>query len=186
MFKPFRLFPCAAFALTGAALLISSNAPAAWFSNTPVLISLEHIENGKRVQTPIEAKAGAFVSPTRGKEFEKWAIRSGTALSSNSQPGDINVELYRGINTERTLLCSISIRYFRDDRGAWIPHYQLNQDTLVARDAHGRFQPLAITRGGAGLMVLTSSTLPNAEGFYPSLEFNAGIGSIQIDSWVVH
>jgi hypothetical protein len=37
----------------------------------------------------------------------------------------------------------------------------------------------------ATLIVLTSSTLPNAEGYYPALEFGLTTGLTNIDAWLV-
>ncbi len=140
---------------------------------------------GVAVEIKVEAKPGAAVSPTRGKEFDKWTLRPGSAFASKTRPEEMLVELYRGADTEGVLLCSIDIRYFRDNRGVWVPHYQLNQEALVTRDKNGNWQPLTAVRGAPSLIVLTNATLPNAEGFYPSLEFGLTNGPLQIDSWVV-
>ena len=140
---------------------------------------------GASVEVQVAATPGAFLSPARGKEFDKWILLPGNALVVSVQPKDRLVELYRGADIERVLLCSVGIRYFRDLRGAWVPHYQLNEEVLVTRDKNGRWQPLTAVRGAPSLIVLTSATLPNAEGFYPSIEFGLTIGRLQIDSWVV-
>jgi hypothetical protein len=140
---------------------------------------------GVPAEIKVEARAGASLSPTRGKEFDKWTLRPGSAFASETRPEDVLVELYRGADTERVLLCSIGIRYFRDNRGVWVPHYQLNEEALVTRDKSGRWQPLTAVRGAPSLIVLTNTTLPNAEGFYPSLEFGLTNGRLQIDSWIV-
>lgn len=154
----------------------------AWAAE-PLLMVL--VPMGAATEVNVEAKAGAVVSPARGKEFEKWNLRPGNALAAPAQPEDRLVELFRGVEAERVLLCSISIRYFRDARGFWVPHYQLNQEALVTRDKNGNWQPLTAVRGAPSLMVLTNATLPNAEGFYPSLEFGLTNGQLQIDSWDV-
>jgi len=150
-------------------------------ADTAVLMVLAHTENGRLVRVGVPAARGAFLSPSRGKEFDRWAVQPGNALVGGKQPDDVLVELYRGAESQRILVCAIGIRYFRDARGAWVPHYQLNQEPLVARDADGRWQPLP----GVPLIMLTGSTLPNAEGFYPALEFGLTAGLLEIDSWVV-
>jgi hypothetical protein len=149
------------------------------------LMVLEHAERGQRVQTKVEAKPGAALAPLRGKTLERVSIFPGNPLVTEQRPRDQVVELYRGVDVERSLLCAVAIRYFRDARGLWVPHFELIEEALVIRGANGRWQPLNIARGAAALIVLTSSTLPNAEGFYPALEFGMTSGTFQIDSWVV-
>ena len=174
-----RLIPIATIALACAVTVTRS----AWSADTPVLMMLAPL--GAAVEIKVEAKPGAALSPARGGEFEKWKLRPGSTLVAKARPEDGLVEFYRGADIERVLLCSIGIRYFRDDRGLWVPHYQLNQEAIVIRDNGGRWQPLTAVHGAPSLIVLTSTTLPNAEGFYPSLEFGLTNGRLQIDSWVV-
>jgi hypothetical protein len=169
------------------ALLVLSLAPAlADDADTerPVLMVLEHVENGKRITTPVEAKRGAALSPARGRAHEKWTIRPGTVFNTAARPGDVVVELYRGADKERIHVGTVGIRYFRDKRGVWVPRFQLSQEPLLVRDKDG-WKPLTSLRGAPSLIVITSSTLPNAEGFYPALEFGLTTGRMQIDSWVV-
>jgi hypothetical protein len=145
-----------------------------------------HLERGERVQTEVVAKAGETPAPMRGKSLERIGVLPGHPLAIEQHPSDVTVELYRGVDAERTLLCAISVRYFRDARGYWIPHFLIVEDALVVRAADGRWQPLNLARGGAAaLVMITSSTLPNAEGFYPALEFGLTGGPLQIDSWVM-
>ncbi len=173
--------------LTAAVLLVGSAATTRYTeaAGLPVLMVLEHIENGQRVRTPVEAKRGAALSPARGKAYAKLNVLPGNPVAIEQQPSDVVVELYRGAGTERIILCAISIRYFRDARGYWIPHFQIVEDMLITRGRDGRWKPLDIAQGMPSLIVLTSTTLPNAEGFYPALEFGLTIGLVQIDSWDV-
>jgi hypothetical protein len=148
----------------------------------PALLYLEQM-GGQRLRLLVETKTGETTSPTRGKGFDKWALQPGATLDPSVQPRDVTVELYRGEAGERVLLCSIIVRYYRDANGAWVPYYRLDQEALVKRTADGRWQP--VTTGGGTLIVITSNTLPNAEGFYPSLEFIPSSDLLQIDSWIV-
>ncbi len=150
---------------------------------TPILMVLEHLEQGHHLRMDVEAKAGEAVSPTRGKGFDKWALLPGNPLVVDAQPTDITVELFRGTPTQGVRWCTVTIRYYRDARGVWVPHYRLDQEAFVARGKDGRWLPFAAA--GTSLIVLTSSTLPNADGFYPSLEFIPSSDLLQIDSWVV-
>ena len=76
------------------------------------------------------------------------------------------------------------VRYFRNAEGLWVPHFRLDEEPLVRREGN-RWVPLLQERGLPTLIVLTSSTLPNAEGFYPALEFGLTTGPLSIDLWRV-
>lgn len=150
----------------------------------PVIMILEHRENGKPIQTEIEAIPDLVTSPHAGKGLPKWAILPGWAIQSQVRPGDRVVHLFRQIGLNRNHLCTVKVRYFSNKEGLWLPHFQLNQEPLFVRK-NGRWQPLTVVKGVATLIVLTSSTLPNGEGYYPSLEFGLTTGLTKIDSWIV-
>ncbi|GMQ90307.1 MAG: hypothetical protein BMS9Abin10_0670 [Gammaproteobacteria bacterium] len=151
----------------------------------PVIMILEHMQAGERVQTPIEVIPDLVTSPYAGKGQLKWAILPGEPIDSQARPADRVVHLLRQIGLQRNLLATVKVRYFKAKQdGPWVPHFQLNQEALVAR-VNGRWRPLTSVRGVATLIVLTSSTLPNAEGYYPSLEFGLTTGLTNIDAWLV-
>ncbi|MFQ5757403.1 MAG: hypothetical protein ACE5H7_15090 [Acidiferrobacterales bacterium] len=151
----------------------------------PVIMILEHVQNGERIQTPIEAIPDLITSPHAGKGQLKWSILPGEPIESEVRPADRVVHLLRHIGLQRNLLCTVKVRYFKNNKdGLWVPHFQLNQEVLVMRK-NGRWRPVSEVRGVATLIVLTSSTLPNAEGYYPSLEFGLTTGLTKIDSWAV-
>jgi hypothetical protein len=151
----------------------------------PILMILEHAENKQPVQTKVEAKAGQTESPLRGKALEKLRINPGDAFSGGPQPGDITVELSRGTGGETSPICAVTVRYFKDKNGVWVPHYQLVEEAMVARGPDGRFRPLTIARGMPLLLVMTGTALPNPEGFFPWIEFGLTHGTMQIDSWTI-
>ncbi|MFQ5995401.1 MAG: hypothetical protein ACE5K1_09925 [Acidiferrobacterales bacterium] len=153
-------------------------------AEAPVIMVLEHLRDGERMQTEIEAIPDVVVNPHGGKGQPKWAILPGWAIDSPVRPGDRFVHLFRQIGLDRNHLCTINIRYFKDKQGLWIPHFQLNQEPLLVRK-NGRWVPLQVIKGIPTLIVLTHSTLPNAEGYFPSLEFGLTNGLTQIDFWVV-
>ena len=150
----------------------------------PVIMVLEHTENGKQVGVNIEAIRGVFLSPHRGQSQPKWAIRPGHTLRAPSRPAAQLVELYKGTPREPILISRIIIKYFRNGEGNWVPHFLLNQEPLVVRDGN-RWKPLLTIQGVPSLLVLTGPTLPNAEGFYPKLDFKLSTGPLAIDFWVV-
>ncbi|HYA36834.1 MAG TPA: hypothetical protein VEI74_00970 [Candidatus Methylomirabilis sp.] len=153
-------------------------------ASTPALMILAHAETGKQVETKIEAKSGAGVAPGQGKPQEQWVIRSGDAIKSDTQPTDRAVKFYRGTSGEGMLLFIIKVRYFRNVQGAWVPQYQLDEEPLVTQ-VNGRWQPLTTVQGVPSLIVITSNTLPNADGFYSSLDFRFSAGPMSIDAWSV-
>ena len=151
----------------------------------PVLLTLESADPGKpRVSVTIKAEGGLTASPTRGQTREKWAVRPGEALTSDVRPADRLVELYQASGTQATLLCAVQVRYFQNKEGTWQPHYVMLDEPLVMRRGE-RWLPGTALRGNAALVVLTNVTLPNAEGFYPTLEFGLSIGTTPIDLWQV-
>ncbi len=152
----------------------------------PVLLTLESADRGlPRVRAAIKAEGGGLTpSPARGHKREKWTLRPGEALTSDARPADRLVELYQASGTQATLLCAVQVRYFQNKEGQWQPHYVMLDEPLVMRRGE-RWLPGTALRGNAALVVLTSATLPNAEGFYPTLEFGLSIGTTPIDYWQV-
>jgi len=60
----------------------------------------------------------------------------------------------------------------------------LQQVPLVVPTEKG-WRPVTALPGATELIMLTSSTVPNAEGYFPFLEFGAGSGRLAIDFWIV-
>jgi hypothetical protein len=151
----------------------------------PVLLTLESADPGKpRVRATIKAEGGLTSSPTRAQPREKWSLVPGEALTAVARPADRLVELYQASGNQATLLCAIHVRYFQDKNGAWQPHYAMVDEPLVTRVGE-KWLPLTALRGNAALAVITNATLPNAEGFYPAIEFGLSIGTTPIDYWQV-
>ncbi len=150
----------------------------------PVIMLLEHMENGERISTEIEAVPDLKASPHAGKGQLSFAILPGDAFNTKQRPNDRTVHLFRIVGLERVPLCTVGVRYYKNRKNKWLPHFQLNQEPLFIRKDK-RWVPLTTVKGIATLIVLTSSTLPNAEGYYPSLEFGLTTGLTFIDSWVV-
>lgn len=150
----------------------------------PVIMVLEHIDDGQRVQTEVEAKFDHVISPHAGRGRPKWKILPGEAIESKRRPQDRTVHLFRLVGLQHTRVCIINVRYFKNKKGAWVPHFLLNQEPLLIKEGK-RWKPLTKFAGIASLIVLTSSTLPNAEGYYRSLEFGLTTGLTYIDFWFV-
>jgi hypothetical protein len=150
----------------------------------PVIMVLQSQAEGENVQAKIEAVPDVVASPFAGKVSPKWSVWPGEAIVSRQRPEDRAVHLFRKVGLQQSHICSINLRYYPDKQGAWVPHFQIDEQPAVVR-RNGRWVPIKTLHGIASLIVLTSSTLPNAEGFYPSLEFGLTVGMTSIDSWVV-
>ncbi len=174
--------------LLAAALLAHASTHAAEPAVTPpppTLMVLEMGEAGNARVLEIPVTPGAGTPPVKELRARRWALRAGAAVAAGRQPPDRMVELVSGSAQQPALICKIAIRYFRGANRLWIAHFQLIEEPLVAR--HGeRWVPITTLAGAQNLIVLTSSTLPNAEGYYPALEFGFSSESPPLGFWVVH
>lgn len=153
----------------------------------PPLLVLQYLSGGKPLlDVPVPYRPGYALSPARGRPAERWRIEPGQPLTSAQRPADRAVHLYQATGTgASTLLAIVHVRYYPDAEGHWTPHFQLLEEPLV-RYQDGRWQPYATSRGGTPLwLVLTGTSLPNAEGFYPTLEFGFSAGPLTLDAWLV-
>ncbi|MHB8534867.1 MAG: hypothetical protein ACYDBW_05410 [Sulfuricaulis sp.] len=150
----------------------------------PALLYLAHTEAGKLIETRIEITSGQNISPDKSKPQEMWLIRSGDTIVSTTPPANRAVSFYKSANGGVMLIFIVKVRYFPDEKGGWVPKFQLNEEPLVTR-INGRWQPLTTGQGMPGLVVQTGSILPNAEGYFTSLEFSFSTGPSSIDAWLV-
>src|SRR3989344_6089476 len=164
--------------------LLMGFAPALYAAKAPVLMILAHSETGKAIETQIETKSGLVVSPEPGRPQQQWIIRAGEAIQSDSRPGERAVNFYQGTGNQTILLFVVKARYYPNDDGKWVARFQLNEEPLVVR-VNGRWQPLSSVKGVPNLIARTGTALPNAEGYFPSLEFGFTTGAISIDAWLV-
>lgn len=113
---------------------------------------------------------------------QTWRLKAGDTVTGSARPGDRVIELYTGTLHAPTLLCRVIVRYYRAASG-WIPQFRLDEEPLVAR-VNGRWRPLDPARGLAGLVQI-GSTLPNGDGFFPTIEFGLGGAMLPIVAWQV-
>ena len=165
-------------------ILLLGFAPGLQAANT-VLMLLEHTEEGKAVQTEIEVKSGVVESKDKGKLREKWTIRVGETISSETRPGERAVNFYKTTGGGNTLLFIVKARYYQNNNGKWAPQFQLNEEPLVMRGPNGKWKPLTVIQGVPSLIVQTGAALPNAEGYVASLELGLTTGAMPIDAWLV-
>ena len=109
-----------------------------------------------------------------------WRLLPGETLTAAERPRDRLIELYAGTPQSPSLLARVWLRYYRGAAG-WTAYFRLEEVPLVAL-VNGRWQPLDPARGVVGL-VLQGNALPNAEGFFPTLEFGLGGGTLAIVGW---
>ena len=153
-------------------------------SSAPVLMILAHAEAGNLIKTEIAATIGASVSPETNKPQQQWLIGSGETTTSGGRPADRTVKFYKGTSTEGILLFIVKVRYFPGENGGWVPQYQIDEEPLVVRK-NGSWQPLTSIQGVPSLIVQTGTALPNAEGYFTSLQFGFTTGPTSIDAWTV-
>jgi len=96
-----------------------------------------------------------------------------------------SVNFYKLGLGESTLLFIVRVRYYQNQDGKWVSHFQLNEEPLVMRGADGKWQPLTIIQGVPSLIMQTGTALPNAEGYAASLELGFTTGAMPIDAWLV-
>jgi hypothetical protein len=116
-------------------------------------------------------------------ELARWTVRPAAPIRGNTRPPDRLVELYTGTPQAPSLLCRLLIRYY-SARAGWVPHFQLIEEPVVARTGD-RLRPFDLAQGAAGLLVQHGGTLPNAEGFFPTLEFGPSAGGLALVGWQV-
>jgi hypothetical protein len=166
------------------ALLIASLTIRA--DNIPVLLKLEYVFNNEAVSIPVKVKTGTVSSPKPGQTPDRWRLLPGNPYEgSEPRPANRAVEFYQGKDTARILLMRVEVRYYRRGDGHWVAHFQPHENPLVAFDGK-RWVPIAQPQGKSGLIALHGGLLPNAEGYYPTLEFGLITGRSSIDSWVVY
>lgn len=112
-----------------------------------------------------------------------WKLQPGDPVRAEPRPPDRVIELYTGTLQAPSLLCRVLLRYYAG-RAGWTPHFRLEQEPLLAK-VNGRWQPFELIRGAAGALVQHGSVLPNAEGFFPTLEFGLSAGLLPIVAWQV-
>ena len=153
-------------------------------SEPPALMVLVHAEGGKLIETKIATKSGTSLSPEKNKPQQQWVIRAGDTLKSTTRPADRVVKFYKGTGSNGILIFMVKVRYFPDERGGWVPQFQLDQEPLVVHE-NGRWRPLSTIQGVPNLIVQTGSVLPNAEGYFALLQFGFTTGPTSIDAWAV-
>lgn len=150
----------------------------------PTLMVLELGTRGNARTLEIKVAPGTTVAPLAGARAQRWLLRPGDPIAARTQPPDRLVELYSGTAQAPALICKIGLRYVRAPNGLWVAHFQLIEEPLVARQGN-RWVPITTLPGAQNLIVTTSSTLPNAEGFYPALELGFSSEAPPLDFWVV-
>ena len=166
-------------------MVLLAFAPILHAAKVPVLVLFEYVEDGKTVQTKIEAKSGVVESKDKGKPREKWSIRAGDAIKSDVRPADRVVNFYKTTGGENMLLFMVKARYYQREDGMWVPQFQLNEEPLVARGPGGTWKALSVIQGVPSLIVQSGTALPNAEGYMASLELGFTTGTMPIDAWLV-
>lgn len=161
--------------LLGAVLLVAITLPARAADRT--LLTLVSAPTGtvklEVTDVPGMKKAASTAA------FPTWKVLPGDPIRADSQPPDRLVELYSGTLLAPDLLCRIVLHYYPSDDG-WIPQFRLEEQPAVAW-INGRWQPLGDIAG----IVRHGNLVPNAEGFFQTIEFGLSAGSLAIIAWRV-
>lgn len=171
-------------ALLGGSASTQADPTAGVKAEEPVLLKIGYVFNGKPVVLPVSIKSGTTKAPKPGQVTERWRITPGHAVKSRTQPAARVVEFYQGQGNRISLVLQVDIRYFRDKTGHWLPHFLPNEIPLVGFDGK-QWKPVTQMQGKQNLLVMHGASLPNAEGFYPSLDFGLTLGRSSIDAWTV-
>ncbi len=157
--------------------------PATAFSAERLLLVLGGTgASGKSVRIEVRAKPGIQVAKVV-EASARWHVLPGETVDTKDPPGLRVVDLYSGTSRSPELVARILVRYF-GSAGKWVPHYQMTEEPAVVR-REGRWAPVMIGQGMPGLIVQHGSTLPNANGFFPRIEFSVTTGPLAVGAWLV-
>lgn len=133
---------------------------------------------------PIVDQPATVESPQAGALSIGWGIGAGEVVRSSARPADRQVDFYQGKSgPQRELLCTLLVRYFAVSEG-WAPRYRVHEELFFIRQGE-RWLPLKSVDGEPSVVIQMSNTVPNVEGYYPSLRFGLTTGPIAIDAWRV-
>jgi len=130
----------------------------------------------------IELKDGLVASPEKGKPQTKWIIRAGDASRARCNPATV-ASISTRVRMLKTLCSSSSRCATTKCYGSVGDAVSAQRRTLVIRKT-GRWLPLTSVQGVPNLIERTGTALPNAEGYFPSLEFGMTTGATPIDAWL--
>jgi hypothetical protein len=137
---------------------------------------------GKPVHHEVREKTG-LQTPKEVRAYARWHVVPGETVNAAAAPSPRVVDLYGGTPQSPELVARVLVRYF-GAAGKWIPHYQLTEEPAVVHRG-GRWAPLTIGQGMPGLIIQHGGTLPNADGFFPRIEFSLTTGSLPLGAWLV-
>lgn len=157
-----------------------------------ILMILEFVDmrNLTTETSNVSLEPGFSLSPQAGIAKDRLRVLPGTPVENETQPGDRRVELFRGADDERILIVVVHVRYYLLPKekwqvvNKWGPRYQIRYEPIIVPDGD-KWKPLGTATRGAGGLVFTQSSPPNAEGYFRYLEFSVGIGTTFLDSWLV-
>lgn len=148
-----------------------------------VLAVLEYRPGVFGSREPIYDRAGGSASPYANKPRKIWTLREGDTLKQSTPPPERLIRFYETVNNNTLSVCTVVVKYSRT-AGGWRPAYQLLIHPLATVE-NGKLKPLGSDEGARGLVQLVNPSAPNRDGFYHTLSFGLGSGSISIDAWEV-
>lgn len=137
---------------------------------------------GKPVRLEVRDKAG-LQAPKDVKPHARWRVLPGEAVRSTPAPAPRLVDLYAGTASSPELVARVLVRYF-PSKDQWLPYYRITEEPAVVHQ-NGRWVPVMIGQGLPGLIVQHGGVLPNADGFFPRIEFSLTTGALAVSAWQV-
>lgn len=178
---PRRTTSCAAAAVVRllpvlAALLCALTAlPARAAERT--LLTLESVPTGTIKVHVLDKPGVQRVTPIAASP--RWLLKPGDRLEVKKRPPDRVIELYSGAALAPSLLGRVVLHYYASGDG-WAAALRLDDQPAVAR-VNGRWMPV----GGIAGLVRYGNTLPNADGFFPTIVFGSSSAATAIVAWRV-
>ncbi|GMR21566.1 MAG: hypothetical protein BMS9Abin36_2168 [Gammaproteobacteria bacterium] len=151
---------------------------------TLLILQFENFREGDNEEAMVEFRPGPVESPFAGKPFDRVRIEFAETSYFPEEQQDRSVYLYRNNKDKRLLLASIQIRFYDEGDKGWVPHFKIQQDITLIRQGD-KWLPIPTAPGASNVVMLTSSSIPNTEGYYSYLEFSFSPKQIYIDSWEV-
>lgn len=146
----------------------------------PKLLTLESSPPGAKLHVLDAAGVKLAQAPVAAST---WKLLPGDPVTAAQQPPERVVELYTGTLQAPSLLCRVFLRYYPHD-GDWVAQLRLDEEPLVAR-VNGRWRPFELVRGAGGMLVRHGGALPNADGYFPTIEFGLSAGNLPLVAWRV-
>lgn len=149
-----------------------------------LLLKIGYVDLKQRKRTVVDVplEAGNYESSEMGIITDRIEIYPGNPILHGRRPKNRTLKLFRGTDKKRILLCNIEIRYYAAQKNIWLPRFKVQQEIAVI-PVGDTYMPISTVPGSSEPLMLTGSSIPNAEGYYPRLKIGFGNQRFFLDSW---